>query len=436
MLYHFRSFIFLTLGYFVVIGLLWCATAHTVQAQSVSGNFQAPGPTREELEAKIKEKSTALEAINQQLETTNQNLKSTQQEKTTLQKELKTLQNNITQLELNIKSDELTSQKLELEVDSLNYDIRDITLTVTDKVAAVGYLLRELQKTEYQNLLEIFLKNVSLADSVMETQSLKNVRSQLAIDIANLQNLQNQMNQKLDLVSTKQSDIELHQKNLKTRKILVQDQQGERKVLLDQTKNKETVYQKQFEDLKSQQDKISDEISVFEEQLRASFDESLLPTKRPGVFAWPVQMVASGGKGRITQHFGERSNLYRGRPHNGLDIGAPIGTPVFAAADGVIIAVDNNDRSAWSKYQYGKYIIVKHNNNLSTLYAHLSKQYASVGQIVKAGEVIGYIGSTGYATGPHLHFGVYWSASIQMKAVPPAAGRVPIGVVIAPEDYL
>ena len=120
-----------------------------------------------------------------------------------------------------------------------------------------------------------------------------------------------------------------------------------------------------------------------------------------------------------------------------MDIGgAPIGTPVFAAADGKIIAVDNNDRNAWNKYQYGKYILIEHDNNLTTIYAHLSAQVVQKNSLVKRGDLIGYVGKTGYATGPHLHFGVYWAPSVLMKSIPPAEGLVPIGVVINPEDYL
>lgn len=161
-----------------------------------------------------------------------------------------------------------------------------------------------------------------------------------------------------------------------------------------------------------------------------------MPIKRPGVFAWPIKLIKDGGVGHITQHQGEVSRLYKGKPHNGLDIGAPLGTPVYAAADGIVKEIGNNDINYYRRYQYGKYILIKHENNLSTLYAHLSRQIISRGANVKKGDLIGYSGNTGYSTGSHLHFGVYWAPSVLMKSVHPAAGLVPIGVVINPEDYL
>ena len=189
-------------------------------------------------------------------------------------------------------------------------------------------------------------------------------------------------------------------------------------------------------ELEKQQNSISDEIDKIEDQLRAAFDPTLLPGKRPGVFGWPILLKKNGGLAYVTQQFGEKSYLYRGKPHNGLDVGGPLGTPIFAADDGVISAVDNNDKSSWQKYQYGKYVMIEHGNNITSLYAHLSKQIVKKGDSVKRGDVIGYLGNTGYATGPHLHFGAYWTPSIQFKTISPANGLVPIGVIINPEDYL
>jgi len=80
--------------------------------------------------------------------------------------------------------------------------------------------------------------------------------------------------------------------------------------------------------------------------------------------------------------------------------------------------------------------LIRHNNNLATLYAHLSQQLVKKEMTVKRGDIIGYSDTTGYATGPHLHFGAYWAPSILMKNIPPAAGLVPVGVIINPEDYL
>lgn len=391
---------------------------------------------RAELENRIKEQNAELEKLNKQLNETQAKLDSTRSEKASLQAELNSIKANINQLNLNLKSDRLSIEKLTLEIDSLRYDIQDIDGTMETKKISIADLLREMRRNDNTNLLTIILRGDTLAESVLEAQALSNTTEQLQFDLNYLEDLKNRKVQKVNEVNSKKNEIALRQKNLENRKQIIEDQESAKETLLANTKSKETVYQQELEELRKKQDDISEQISKFEEELRVKFDVGVLPTKRHGVLEWPVKLKADGGVGLITQHMGEVSKLYRGKPHNGLDIGAPVGTPVFAAESGLVLAVDNNDKSSWQKYQYGKYVLIKHENGLATLYAHLSKQNVIKGQNVSRGDLIGYVGNTGYSTGPHLHFGVYWASSIAMKSVPPALGLVPIGVVVDPEDYL
>jgi murein DD-endopeptidase MepM/ murein hydrolase activator NlpD len=123
-----------------------------------------------------------------------------------------------------------------------------------------------------------------------------------------------------------------------------------------------------------------------------------------GSFTWPVT-------GTITSPFGWRSNPFGGAPdfHQGLDIAAPTGTTVTAAASGTVIMAQ------WYG-GYGNYISIDHGGGYSTGYGHLSAIYVANGQTVQRGQAIGAVGSTGASTGPHLHFEV----RINGKAVDPA----------------
>lgn len=87
--------------------------------------------------------------------------------------------------------------------------------------------------------------------------------------------------------------------------------------------------------------------------------------------------------------------------HEGIDEQAPSGTPIYAVADGTVLIskMQGNGKG------YGNYIVIKH-KDFCSLYAHQSKRVATVGQEVKTGDLIGYVGSTGESSGPHLHFGV------------------------------
>ncbi|HZN16378.1 MAG TPA: peptidoglycan DD-metalloendopeptidase family protein [Acidimicrobiales bacterium] len=102
--------------------------------------------------------------------------------------------------------------------------------------------------------------------------------------------------------------------------------------------------------------------------------------------AWPL-------KGRITSGFGRRW----GRLHAGIDIAAPRGTPIHAARAGKVVF------SGWMG-GYGNAVVISHGGGFATLYGHQSRRAVKVGETVKQGEVIGYVGSTGHSTGNHLHF--------------------------------
>jgi murein DD-endopeptidase MepM/ murein hydrolase activator NlpD len=93
---------------------------------------------------------------------------------------------------------------------------------------------------------------------------------------------------------------------------------------------------------------------------------------------------------------------------NGIDLGAARGTPIYAAADGLVIVSRNN--GAWNG-GYGNYAVISHPKGTQTLYSHMSRSIVSVGQSVARGQLIGYVGATGQATGAHLHFEVRGAAN-------------------------
>jgi murein DD-endopeptidase MepM/ murein hydrolase activator NlpD len=106
-------------------------------------------------------------------------------------------------------------------------------------------------------------------------------------------------------------------------------------------------------------------------------------------------------KMRITSRFGRRTHPILGysKMHKGIDFGAPTGTPVASAGDGIVV------KAGWNG-NYGNYVLVKHNNQYSTAYAHLSKIHVKVGQRIRQRQNIGAVGTTGRSTGPHLHYEV------------------------------
>lgn len=107
-------------------------------------------------------------------------------------------------------------------------------------------------------------------------------------------------------------------------------------------------------------------------------------------------------KWRLSSPYGNRADPFTGvkKFHTGMDMAAPTGTPVKAALDGKVVAVSYNQ-------VYGNYVIISHINGYQTLYAHLHSATVKAGQYLQQGQKLGLVGSTGYSTGPHLHFTVY-----------------------------
>ena len=120
-----------------------------------------------------------------------------------------------------------------------------------------------------------------------------------------------------------------------------------------------------------------------------------------GVAAIPSAFPLHQGV-NFTSGFGVRSDPFRGRAamHPGIDLAGPMGTPVYATADGVV------DRSEWNNGGYGNLVEIDHGQGIQTRYGHLSQRIAQPGQRVHRGDLIGLMGSTGRSTGSHLHYEV------------------------------
>lgn len=137
--------------------------------------------------------------------------------------------------------------------------------------------------------------------------------------------------------------------------------------------------------------------------LMVSFSASQLPRGKPvsGDFVGTMPSHLPVSSARLTSGFGLRRHPLSGelRQHSGVDLAAPAGTPVFSTVNGVVA------KAGWAG-GYGLLITVVDSNGVQTRYGHLSGIAVTEGQLVSAGEVVGYVGSTGNSTGPHLHYEV------------------------------
>lgn len=157
-------------------------------------------------------------------------------------------------------------------------------------------------------------------------------------------------------------------------------------------------------------DQRSDYLAVVEAELRAQqARKTLLPNSQP---------VADGF---IGSGFGWRTDPFTGEMtrHDGIDFAAPVGTPIHAAAGGVVVLAEHHP--VW-----GNVVEVDHGNGMKTRYAHASRLLVQAGQIVKRGQRVGEVGSTGRSTGPHLHFEVHVAGVAQNPGKFLLAGDTPL----------
>ena len=160
--------------------------------------------------------------------------------------------------------------------------------------------------------------------------------------------------------------------------------------LEEQLETDRAAYEEQLAKEQALESEIQSMIAELERQEAAN---SIVST---GTYIWPLPGYSPGSAygWRIHPIWGDM------RFHAGEDIGAPSGTPILAADSGIATVIPNNGNG------YGNYIIINHGGGRTTLYAHMSGFAVSNGQSVTQGQVIGYVGSTGNSTGPHLHFEV------------------------------
>jgi murein DD-endopeptidase MepM/ murein hydrolase activator NlpD len=145
-----------------------------------------------------------------------------------------------------------------------------------------------------------------------------------------------------------------------------------------------------------------------EELERIDQERELMKKARAEVGKIDSALFISGfikpSEGRISSVFGSQRilNGVAGNPHNGIDIAADAGTPVYAASDGAVIIAGEDF------YYNGNFVLLDHGQNLTSVYLHMSRLSVRTGDFVKKGQKIGEIGSTGRSTAPHLHWGVQW----------------------------
>lgn len=383
----------------------------------LSSSQVAFSQTIEELRAQIEAKRLEKE----KLEEENRRLEAQIQ---TTQKEARTLQSAVSSLDATQKKLQNDLQVTQNKIGSTELSIRQLSLEIGNKEnqillnkEAVAETLRNLYQQENTSIIETLLQNKTIAELWDSVETLRRFQNTVERRINDLQELKNELQEKKTQNEGQKKNLEGLKVELVDRKEVVEDNKKAKTTLLNQTKNQEAEYKKLLERNQELGRKFEQELFQFESQLQIRIDPSKIPGAKSGVLQWPLDNVF------ITQRFGrtvDSKRLYVSGTHNGVDFRATMGTPVKSVLAGVVQGAGNTDDQPGC-FSYGRWILIKHNNGLSSLYAHLSGSKVSVGQIVANGEVIGFSGGqpgtpgAGYSTGPHLHLGLYASEGVEIS---------------------
>ncbi|OGZ34588.1 MAG: hypothetical protein A2174_00755 [Candidatus Portnoybacteria bacterium RBG_13_41_18] len=382
--------------------------------------------TQNDLQRQIQEKQALIQQLEKQIAEYNEAIINQKAQESTLAKQINNLQIQINRLETEIKLTQTKISSANLKIEQLTGDIKTKNDQIAKQKNYIAETMRVIYEYDQETPLGLVLKNDNFSDFLNQAQSLETLQSGLSKNLNEIKNLKSQLEtQKTDYESQKNQLLDLRDEL--TGKNLALDNQIDQKAdLLVQTKNQEKKYQQIMSDLQKKQQDVEKEIYSLEETLRLLVDINLLPGTAHGLLGYPASATITQGYGPTSQT-GFINSVYSF--HNGIDFGVKSGTPVKAAADGVVKAIGNN-----GKYAYGKWIAIDHQNGLITLYAHFSGYAVANGQKVERGVTIGYSGNTGFSTGPHLHFTVYDASTFSTEQK--WYGLLPLGGSINPMDYL
>ncbi|MBI4067933.1 peptidoglycan DD-metalloendopeptidase family protein [Candidatus Kaiserbacteria bacterium] len=396
-----------------------------------------------QLQAQISDHQQKIKDLEQEIATYEKQLTDVGNEKRTLQSAVQELDISRKKVGVSIQVEEQKIDALEEQIAQLDGNIATKEQTIASLKRSLGNLLANMDAIEGQTLIEAFLNADSLETAWDEIGTVEQVNAAMQDRVGSLRTERDSLTQTRKASDEKRVERVGHQNALVAQKRSLDITKKEKNTLLSSTNAKESSYQKLLEDKRAAKIAFESQLQELESELEYTLDPTRIPAAGKGVLRWPLDNVL------LTQKFGDtdfaRSGAYNGNGHNGIDFRASVGTPLKAALSGIVIGTGNTDIYRGC-YSYGKWVMIKHANGLSTLYAHLSEISVQKNQNVATGEVIGYSGSTGYATGPHLHFGVYISEAVQLmrlgewktktscaNAIIPVA---PLNAYLDPLEYL
>ncbi|MBO5408180.1 MAG: peptidoglycan DD-metalloendopeptidase family protein [Clostridia bacterium] len=295
---------------------------------------------------------------------------------------------------------------LQSEIDTQEEEIQRLT----DKEGETRGLFKQRMRALYEenptSYLDILLSSGSIADFFYRLDLIRQIADYDQTVISDIVNQKTKVEEAKEILTQKKSEIATIKKEEEAEQKKLAELLSENNQVLTQLEQDISKYKSEYQKFEQESARIQEQIKNLSKpsgQEKSSGTTAQQSKYTGGVMNWPAP-----GYYTITSPFGNRLHpiLKVYKLHTGVDIAAPSGASVVAAEDGKVIL------STYSS-AYGNYIVIDHGGGITTLYAHHSSNLVSVGAVVKRGQKIAKVGSTGWSTGAHLHFEVSVNGSVK-----------------------
>ncbi|NLG32939.1 MAG: peptidoglycan DD-metalloendopeptidase family protein [Syntrophomonadaceae bacterium] len=337
----------------------------------------------------LEESRDKLQEVSRQIRQQRENLNQTAKKEKTVMGQLQALEKSIYNAEQQIDKLNSRIQNLEENIVITEKEIQAAEEELANQIGILSQRLVFIHENGDVSYLEVLFGATDIKDFLTRFDLLNLIVEQ---DME----LIDTINRSKQQLSIKKNDLEVQKRELvkakETQKGMIETldlQRADKQELLGTIKQEKEQYQKALDELEETSRQLEDIIR----KAQAGNSSGVVGT---GTYTCPTP-----GWSTITSPYGMRYHpiLKTNRMHTGVDIGAPGGANIVAADDGTVI------QTGWMG-GYGQVVVIDHGNGISTLYAHQSQILVEVGANVIKGQTIGKVGSTGWSTGPHLHFEV------------------------------
>ncbi len=421
--------------------LISLAVVTAVMFSLFTSPFSSFAQTVDDLKARQSAIQAKLDNLNSQIGAYRQQINTTRSKKASLSNELSIFENEIASTELQIQANETQIEDTNLQIEELEQQIQRREKEMDENRKILGELIAQLHQLDGNSFLNLSLGNDSFSAFMDQLQYTESVQDKVYNIVQSIKTIKKKLEEQQDTLKVELNKLQQLKEQLEVTRSALNDQRKQKQALLDKTKGLERNYQTLLSATQKEEADLLKEVNDLDDSIRARLGNKSVPVSK-GALAMPMQGVRTQGYGKT----GFTALGYNF--HNGWDIAAPAGTPIYAAADGIVVACDTGEAA------YGNWCAIKHalqtktgTSQIVTLYAHMRSFKLASGQKVNQGDVVGYEGNTGNTTrltlgpsrGYHLHFTVFDAEGFGIAngkfSSTYGAYSVPYGYTYNPADF-